>query len=53
MLEKESVEIRNNGESEINLTGWKLQSADGRAFTFPGLTLLKGGNRDRPYRERK
>jgi hypothetical protein len=43
VLENESVEIHNNGESEITLTGWKLQSADGRAYTFPGLTLLKGG----------
>lgn len=43
VLDKESVEIRNNGESEVNLTGWKLQSADGRTFTFPGLTLLNGG----------
>jgi hypothetical protein len=44
VLESELVEIRNNGDNEINLTGWKLQSPDGRAFTFPGLTLLKGGN---------
>ncbi len=43
VLENESVEIRNNGVSEVNFTGWKLQSADGRAYTFPGLTLLNGG----------
>ena len=43
VLENETVEIRNNGDGEVDLTGWKLQSADGRAYTFPGLTLLKGG----------
>lgn len=42
--DNESVEIRNNGGSEVNLTGWKLQAANGKAFTFPGLTLLDGGN---------
>jgi hypothetical protein len=42
-LENESVEIRNAGGSEVNLTGWKLQSAEGKAYTFPGLTLLNGG----------
>jgi hypothetical protein len=43
VLDKESVEIRNNGGSEVNLIGWKLQAANGKAFTFPGLTLLDGG----------
>ena len=43
VLENEIVEIRNHSGSEVNLAGWKLQSADGRAFTFPGLTLLSGG----------
>jgi hypothetical protein len=43
VLENESVEIRNNGGSQVNLTGWKLQAANGKAFTFPGLTLLDGG----------
>lgn len=43
VLENEIVEIRNHSGSEVNLTGWRLQSADGRAFTFPGLTLLSGG----------
>jgi len=43
ILETETIEISNNGEGEINLTSWKLQSSDGRTFTFPGLTLLEGG----------
>jgi hypothetical protein len=43
VLETETVEIRNNGEDEANLTSWKLQTPDGRTFTFPGLTLLEGG----------
>ncbi len=43
MLETETLEIRNNGEDEVNLIGWKLQTTDGRTFTFPGLTLLEGG----------
>jgi hypothetical protein len=44
VLETETLEIRNNSESEVNLTGWKLRASDGKAFTFPGLTLLKGGS---------
>ena len=43
VLETETLEIRNNGVDEVNLTGWKLQTPDGRTFTFPGLTLLNGG----------
>ena len=43
VLETETLEIRNNGEDEVNLTGWKLQTSGGRTFTFPGLTLLEGG----------
>ena len=43
VLENESVEILNTGGNEVNLTGWKLQAANGKSFTFPGLTLLDGG----------
>jgi hypothetical protein len=43
VLETETIEIRNNGEGEVNLTGWKLQTSDGRTYTIPGLTLLEGG----------
>jgi hypothetical protein len=43
VLDNESVEIRNNGGSEVNLNGWKLQAANGKSYTFPGLTLLNGG----------
>jgi hypothetical protein len=43
VLDKESVEIRNAGGSEVDLSGWKLQAANGKAYTFPGLTLLDGG----------
>ena len=43
VLENESVQIRNNGGNEINLTGWRLQGASGKGFTFPSLTLLNGG----------
>ena len=43
VLENEVVEIRNHSGKGIDLTGWTLQSVDGRSFTFPGLTLLSGG----------
>ena len=43
ILANEVVEIHNNSGKEVNLSGWKLQSADGRSFTFPALTLLNGG----------
>jgi hypothetical protein len=43
VLENEAVEIRNHGDGEVDLTGWKLQTADGRTYTFPRLSLLKGG----------
>ena len=43
VLENEVVEIRNNSGKEVDLSGWKLQSVDGRSFVFPGLTLLNGG----------
>jgi hypothetical protein len=42
-LENEAVQVRNNADQGVNLNGWKIQSANGKTFTFPGLTLLKGG----------
>jgi hypothetical protein len=44
VLDNEAVQIRNNGGSPVNLTGWTLQSANGKSYTFPGLTLLDGGS---------
>ena len=43
-LENEALSIRNNGKTEVNLTGWELQAANGKTFTLPGLTLLSGGS---------
>jgi len=43
VLDNEAVGIRNHGDGEVDLTGWKLQTADGRTYTFPRLSLLKGG----------
>jgi hypothetical protein len=42
-LENEAVQIRNNADTGVELTNWKLQTASGITYTFPGLTLLKGG----------
>lgn len=38
----ESIEIRNTGEGQIELTGWKLKNGAGDEFTFPNSLLFKG-----------
>jgi hypothetical protein len=42
-LENEAVQIRNNADKGVDLSGWKLQSVSGKTYTFPGLILLKSG----------
>jgi hypothetical protein len=42
-LANETIQIRNAADNAVDLTGWKLQSAGGKTYTFPGLTLLKSG----------
>jgi hypothetical protein len=43
-LDAEAVVVRYNGEGELDLTGWHLKDASGRAgYTFPPFKLFKGG----------
>ncbi len=42
-LEHEVVVLRRLGENELSLSGWQLKDGQGNAFTFPDLTLYKGG----------
>ncbi|MGE8081451.1 S-layer homology domain-containing protein [Peribacillus loiseleuriae] len=41
---KEIVTIKNNGTSDVNMTGWKLVSVEGnQTYTFPSEFVLKAG----------
>lgn len=42
-LAAERVEILNIGDTEIYLRGWRLQDEDGNVYSFPNLTMFKGG----------
>jgi LysM repeat protein len=42
-LADERVVIRHNGEGELSLSGWLLESSQGDRFAFPQLTLFKEG----------
>ena len=42
-LNSERVLIRSVSNEAINLSGWKVSSANGQEFTFPTLTLFPGG----------
>lgn len=42
-LEVEYVEIRNQSQGPIDLTGWQLMDETGQTFTFPALILNSGG----------
>ncbi len=42
-LDLEYVEIRNNGEDPVDLTGWLLINESNEQFTFPGMILNSGG----------
>lgn len=39
----EMVVIRNTGEAQVTLNGWKLKDEDSNTYTFGDLTLLPGG----------
>lgn len=43
VLQTERVLIEHIGEKEISLSGWQLQDQDGNVFTFPALTMFRGG----------
>lgn len=42
-LEMEYVEIFNQSQGMVNLTGWKLLNDDNQQFTFPTMILNSGG----------
>ena len=42
-LEVEYVEIHNQSQGSIDMTGWQLTDQDGQAFVFPSLILNQGG----------
>lgn len=42
-IESERVVIKQNGEGELLLAGWRLEDENGNIFTFPQVTLFKGG----------
>lgn len=43
ITESEVVVIENKGDDPVVLTGWYLKAEKGNAYTFPQLTLYKGG----------
>jgi len=43
-LEAEYVELYNQSDGAVDLTGWQLMDEEGRTFTFPSLILNKGGS---------
>jgi hypothetical protein len=43
-LDTERVIIQHIGEKEISLLNWQIQDQNGHIFTFPALTIFKGGN---------
>lgn len=42
-LDAEYVEIRNQGDDPVDLTGWQLTDQGGQSFTFPAMILNSGG----------
>lgn len=42
-LEVEYVEIHNQSQGSIDMTGWQLTDQDGQIFVFPALILNEGG----------
>jgi hypothetical protein len=43
IIGSEVVVVENKGENPIIMTGWYLKDALGNTYTFPQLTLYKGG----------
>ena len=42
-LENERVVLLRTGDGELSLAGWRLEDGTGNVYTFPMLTLYKGG----------
>jgi hypothetical protein len=43
IMGSEVVVLENKGNNPVVLTGWYLKDGQGNAYTFPQLTLYKGG----------
>ena len=43
VLENERVMLLRTGDGELSLAGWRLEDGMGKVYTFPQLTLYKGG----------
>lgn len=44
-LEQEYVTFRNDGASELDISGWSVEDEGGNTFTFPEETILDEGDR--------
>jgi LysM repeat protein len=44
VLVNEHVVLMHTGDGELSLAGWRLEDGKGNAYTFPQLTLYKGGS---------
>jgi hypothetical protein len=42
-LKDEYVMLKNNAAGEVSLANWRLDDGNGNTYTFPTLTLYKGG----------
>ncbi len=43
VLANEHVVLQRTGEGQLSLAGWRLEDGVGNSYTFPQLTLYKGG----------
>lgn len=43
-LVTEAVQIVNDSNTGVNLTGWRLERVDGPSYTFGALSIFPGGN---------
>ena len=44
VLANEHVVLQRTGEGELSMAGWHLEDGAGNSYTFPELTLYKGGS---------
>ncbi len=44
VLASEHVVLQRTGDGELSLAGWRLEDGKGNTYTFPQLTLYKGGS---------
>jgi hypothetical protein len=44
VLESEHVVLMHSGDGELSMAGWRIEDGNGNVYTFPQLTLYKGGS---------